>query len=148
MFDIDRAFLPAVNASLNSVAAVLLCAGWISIKARKEALHKVLMICATVVSALFLTSYLTHHSMFGSTRFTAEGWIRPVYLVILLTHTILAAVNLPMVITTIYRAAKGDLARHAKIARWTIFIWLYVSVTGVVVYLLLYQIYPSADLGG
>jgi putative membrane protein len=146
--DFDRSFLPAVNACLNSLAAVLLCLGWFSIKARKEGLHKALMISATVVSGLFLTSYLIHHGKFGSTRFTTEGWIRTAYYVILLTHVVLAAVNLPLILTTLYRAYKGDFARHAKIARWTLLSWIYVSVTGVLVYMLLYQIYPSADLGG
>jgi putative membrane protein len=146
--DIERTTLPAINACLNSLAALLLLCGWFAIKARKLGLHKVFMITATVVSAVFLTSYLTHHGTFGSTRFTTEGWIKPVYLGILLTHTILAAVNVPMILTTLFHAAKGNLVKHAKIARWTFGIWMYVSVTGVVVYMLLYQIYPSADLSG
>lgn len=142
---LERTTLPAVNAVLNSTAAVLLLSGYVAIKSGKESLHKALMIATTLVSALFLSSYLTHHSMFGSTKFTGQGWIRPVYFSILLSHTLLAIVMLPMVLMTFYRAFKNQREEHRKIARWTFPIWLYVSVTGVLVYMLLYQLYPAAQ---
>ena len=148
MGNLDRAFLPMVNAGLNSTAFLLLIAGAFAIRARKTELHKGLMLAATAVSALFLACYLTHHARFGSTKFTAEGWIRPVYYTILLTHSVLAALNLPMILKTLWHALRGELDRHRAIARWTLGIWLYVSFTGVLVYLLLYRIYPSAELGG
>jgi putative membrane protein len=102
------------------------------------------MIAALTTSALFLISYLTYHYAHGSTPFAGEGWIRPVYFTILISHTILAAAIVPLVLITLVRALRERFAAHRRIARWTLPIWLYVSVTGVVVYLLLYQIYPSA----
>jgi len=101
------------------------------------------MLAALTSSVLFLSSYLTYHYFHGSTRFTGQGIVRPIYLGILLTHTVLAIVIVPLVLTTLYRAARADFGRHRRIARVTLPLWLYVSVTGVVVYLMLYQIYPS-----
>lgn len=135
--------LPAVNAVLNSVAAVLLGLGYYFVKQKQIDRHKVCMISAFVVSSLFLTCYLLYHAYAGSKHFQGVGWIRPVYFTILLTHTLLAVVNLPLILTTFYRAYRRDWVRHRRIARWTFPIWMYVSVTGVVVYLMLYQFFPG-----
>lgn len=134
--------LPALNAFLNGTAAVLLFVAWRLIKAGKREAHKKVMIAALVVSALFLTSYLIYHFLHGSTRFAGPPGVRTVYLGILLTHTVLAMVNLPMVIVTVVRAARGKFATHRRLARWTLPIWMYVSVTGVVIYVMLYRIWP------
>ncbi len=136
-------FLPHLNAILNSTSALLLLSGYSFIRRGKVRAHRNCQVTAVVTSALFLISYLTYHYYHGSTRFTGQGIIRPVYFVILLTHTILAVVIVPLILITIYRAARADFDRHRRIARWTLPLWLYVSVTGVIVYLMLYQIYPS-----
>lgn len=102
------------------------------------------MLSAAGVATLFLISYLYYHYHVGATRFTAEGWPRPVYFTILISHTVLAAAIVPLVILTLYRALRGDFTRHRRIARWTLPIWLYVSVTGILVYLMLYQFFPPA----
>jgi len=130
--------LPTLNAILNAASAVLLVAGYVAIRRRNWRLHMRLMIAALVASALFLTSYLIHHALHGSTPYARRDWTRPLYLGILLTHTMLAAVNVPLVIVTVVRAAKGRFEAHRRIARWTLPNWLYVSVTGVVIYLMLY----------
>jgi uncharacterized membrane protein YozB (DUF420 family) len=131
--------LPAVNATLNGTAAVLLVVGYQLIRnGRREAHHRV-MLAAFTVSILFLTSYLIYHSQVGSVRYPHTGPVRIVYLTILFTHTVLAACVPVLAIITLRRALKGQFPRHRKIARWTLPIWLYVSVTGVVVYLMLYQ---------
>ena len=141
--------LPHVNALLNTTSALFLIAGYILIRRRKIKAHRVSMIAAFVASSVFLISYVLYHSLLayhlgqGPTKFRGEGFIRPVYFVILITHTILAIVIVPLIIVTLRRGLKREDARHKKIARWTLPLWLYVSVTGVVVYLLLYQIYPS-----
>lgn len=145
---IERTTLPGINAFLNGCSGILLVLGYLAIRAGKQERHKALMLGATAMSGLFLASYLTHHAMFGSTKLEAQGWIRPVYFTILLTHTLLAAVNLPLVLTALWRALKGQMEAHKAIARWTLGIWLYVSVTGVLVYLILYQLYPPAVLSG
>lgn len=132
--------LPTVNAILNSLSAVLLVLGYRQIKLGRRENHKRLMIATVSVSALFLASYLTYHWFHGSTRFLGEGWIRPVYFIILISHTILAASVVPLVLITLRRGLKSDFLRHKRIARWTFPIWLYVSVTGVIVYLLLYHL--------
>jgi putative membrane protein len=142
---VTTADLPAVNATLNGLAACLLAAGYYFIRRKQIGHHKICMVSAVVVSAVFLASYLTYHALHGSTKFTHSGTVRYVYFVILITHVILAAVNLPMVIITFNRAIKGRFEEHRRIARWTWPIWMYVSVTGVVVYLMLYQIYPAAE---
>jgi len=131
--------LADVNAVLNATAAVLIGTGFYFIKQRNIGAHKVCMIAAVIVSSLFLTSYLIYHYNVGSVRFTKQGWIRNVYFPLLITHTTLAAVVLPMVLRTVYLAAKGRFAKHVGIARWTFPVWIYVSVTGVVVYLMLYR---------
>jgi putative membrane protein len=132
--------LPTVNAGLNLTSAVLIATGFYFIKQKNIRAHKVCMIAALVVSGLFLTSYLTYHYNVGSVRFTKQGWIRNVYFPLLLTHTVLAAVVLPMVLRTAFLALKGRFATHVRIARWTFPVWAYVSVTGVIVYLMLYRI--------
>ncbi len=135
--------LPTVNATLNGISAILVVAGFIAIKSGRRDLHRRLMLSALGVAVLFLTSYLYYHSQVGTTRFTEQGWIRPVYFSILLTHTVLAAVIVPLIITTVVLALRGKFSGHRKIARVTLPLWLYVSVTGVLVYLILYHLYPS-----
>lgn len=135
--------LPHLNAILNATSGVLLVIGYLFIRRRNVNAHRNCLIAALITSTFFLASYLTYHYYHGSTRFTGTGFIRPVYFIILLTHTILAAVIVPLIGITLYRAARGDFSRHRRIARWTFPLWLYVSITGVIVYLLLYQIYPS-----
>jgi putative membrane protein len=136
---IGIADLATVNAGLNASAAVLLGAGFYFIKQRNIPAHKACMIAAMTVSALFLISYLTYHYNVGSVRFTKQGWIRSVYFPLLLTHTVLAAIVLPMALRTLFLAIKGRFAKHRRIAKWTFPVWVYVSVTGVVVYMMLYH---------
>lgn len=131
--------LPAVNATLNSLATVLLVLAWIAIRRRRPIVHRNLMIAALSCSALFLTSYLIYHAQVGSVRFQGIGPVRTVYFTILLTHTVLAALVPFLVGVTVWRAYKKRWDRHVRLARWTLPIWLYVSVTGVVVYWMLYQ---------
>ncbi|MGB7925528.1 MAG: DUF420 domain-containing protein [Pyrinomonadaceae bacterium] len=135
--------LPHLNAILNGLSGLLLVTGYLFIRRRKVAAHRNCLIAALITSTLFLASYLTYHYYHGSTRFTGQGAVRPVYFAILISHTILAAVIVPFVGVTLYRAARGQFSKHMRIARWTFPMWLYVSVTGVVVYLFLYQIYPA-----
>jgi uncharacterized membrane protein YozB (DUF420 family) len=136
-------FLPHLNALLNSTSAILLVSGFRFIRLGRIQAHRNCQLAALFTSTLFLISYLTYHYYHGSTRFTGQGMVRPVYFFILLTHTILAVVIVPLILITLYRAARGDFDRHRRIARWTLPLWLYVSITGVIVYLMLYQIYPS-----
>jgi uncharacterized membrane protein YozB (DUF420 family) len=136
-------FLPHLNAILNTTSALLLLAGFRFIRLGRIQAHRNCQITAVVTSTLFLISYLTYHYYHGATRFAGQGLVRPVYFTILITHTILAVVIVPLIIVTLYRAARGDFIRHRRIARWTLPLWLYVSVTGVIVYLMLYQIYPA-----
>jgi uncharacterized membrane protein YozB (DUF420 family) len=131
--------LPALNATLNATAAILLAIGWILIRRGRVAQHRAVMIAAFCTSVLFLISYLTYHAQFGSKHFPGQGWIRIAYFTILLTHTILAMVIVPMVLMTLSRGLKRQDARHRALARWTLPIWMYVSVTGVIVYLMLYR---------
>ncbi|MFQ5709021.1 MAG: DUF420 domain-containing protein [bacterium] len=133
--------LPAVNATLNSTSAVFLVAGYYFIRQRKKTIHKACMLTACGTSILFFISYLTYHFNIGSKPFSGQGWVRPLYFTILLTHTILAVTIVPLAIITLSRALKQRFAHHKKIARWTLPLWLYVSVTGVIVYLMLYQMY-------
>lgn len=135
--------LPALNALLNGVSATLLLLGFIAIRSGRRDRHKKLMVSALVTSTLFLSSYLVYHALHGSTPFLRQGPIRTVYFIVLVSHVILAAVNLPLVITTVFRAYKGDFARHRKIAKLTWAMWMYVSVTGVLVYLMLYRWFPG-----
>jgi len=134
--------LPALNAALNALSAILLLAGYVQIRALNVRLHRLLMTSAFAVSVLFLTSYLVYHFNVGSVPFTGQGWVRPLYFAILISHTVLAAAVPPLALITLYRAWRGQFHRHRRIARWTFPIWLYVSATGVVVYLFLYQLYP------
>ena len=136
---IDISDLPAVNACLNATSATFLIIGFLFIRRRQIKAHKVCMLGAVTTSTLFLTTYLTYHYYHGSTKFTGEGWERVIYFSILLTHTILATAIVPLVIITLRRALKDQFDRHARIARWTLPIWLYVSVTGVLVYWMLYH---------
>jgi uncharacterized membrane protein YozB (DUF420 family) len=132
--------LPAVNATLNGTAAVLLVWGYTLIRRRKIEMHRKVMIAAFSVSILFLISYLVYHSQVGSVRFQRAGAIRTVYLTILFTHTVLAAAVPVLAVITLRRAWRGDFIRHRAIAVWTFPIWLYVSVTGVIVYWMLYRL--------
>lgn len=132
--------LPAVDAVLNATAAVLLVWGYTLIRRRKIAAHKKVMLSAFGVSVAFLICYLVYHFQVGVVRFEKPGLIRGVYLTILFTHTVLAAIVPVLAIITLTRALKGNFARHKRIARWTLPIWLYVSVTGVIVYLMLYHL--------
>jgi uncharacterized membrane protein YozB (DUF420 family) len=138
---IDYAQLPAVNAILNGTAAVLIIAGIYLIKSGRQRAHRAVMIAAVVASSLFLVSYLTYHAHIGSKHFPGHGTARTIYFSILLTHTVLAAVVVPLVLVTLTRGLKGRFDRHRSIARWTYPVWLYVSVTGVVIYVMLYHLY-------
>ncbi|MGE0886503.1 MAG: DUF420 domain-containing protein [Blastocatellales bacterium] len=134
--------LPALNAILNSISAILLTTGYVFIKRKKRDAHRACMIGAFVTSTLFLASYLVYHFNVGSVKFQGQGTVRTVYFTILLTHTVLAAGIVPMIFVTFARALKGRFDKHRTIARWTLPMWLYVSVTGVIVYLMLYHLYP------
>jgi uncharacterized membrane protein YozB (DUF420 family) len=131
--------LPAVNATLNGISGILLVIAYALIRARRIEQHRKVMIAAFAASSLFLVCYVVYHAQVGSVRFTRQGFVRPIYFTILVTHVVLAAVVLPMAIITLSRGLKGRYAHHRRIARWTFPIWLYVSVTGVLVYVLLYQ---------
>ena len=131
--------LPAVNATLNAMSAVLLVTGYVLIRGRRIALHRRCMIAACVTSSLFLVCYVTYHAQVGSVRFTRPGFVRPIYFTILITHVTLAVLVLPLATVTLWRGLGQRFDRHRAIARWTLPIWLYVSVTGVLVYVLLYQ---------
>ena len=141
--------LPAVNATLNGLSAILLGAGYYFIRRKNRDAHRNCMIAAFVVSTLFLACYLTYHGYLayylhrGPTVFREPAWFRPIYLGILLTHTLLATVILPLVLITLQRAWRQRFELHKKIARWTWPLWMYVSVTGVLIYLLLYRIFPQ-----
>jgi uncharacterized membrane protein YozB (DUF420 family) len=132
--------LPTLNATLNGLAALFLLCGFVLIRAGRREAHRRAMLAAVTCSALFLVSYLVYHAQVGSVRFTRTGPIRTVYLTILLTHTVLAAVIVPLVLVTLRRAWRGDFARHRRLARITFPLWAYVSVTGVVVYWMLYRL--------
>jgi len=132
--------LPALNATLNATSAVLLTIGWVLIRRGRWRPHRAFMIAAFCTSVLFLISYLTYHAHIGSKHFTGQGTIRVVYFTILLTHTVLAALIVPLILITLSRALSARFDRHRAIARWTLPLWMYVSVTGVVVYWMLYQL--------
>jgi len=132
--------LPAVNAALNSLSAILLVGGYLFIKSRNIKAHKACMLSAFASSMLFLVSYLVYHYQVGSVPFKGEGGIRLVYFTILLTHTLLATTVVPLALVTLFRAFKERFDAHRRIARWTFPIWLYVSVTGVIVYWMLYRL--------
>ncbi|HJS23252.1 MAG TPA: DUF420 domain-containing protein [Pyrinomonadaceae bacterium] len=139
----DISYLPHINACLNGTSAVLLFSGYLFIRSGNVAAHRTCQLSALAVSILFLISYLTYHYYHGATRFQGTGLARPIYFTVLTSHTILAIVIVPLVALTFYRAFRQDFTRHRRIARITLPLWLYVSITGVIVYLMLYQIYPS-----
>lgn len=138
-------FLPTLNAILNATSGILITIGFFLIRRKRIAAHRACMIGAVVSSSLFLISYLVYHVGFkaGVSRFTGTGWIRPVYYGILISHTILAITIVPLIAVTLTRALRGRFILHRRIARWTFPMWLYVSVTGVIVYLMLYHLYPG-----
>lgn len=138
--------LPAVNATLNAVAATLLVVGYRYIRRGKVAHHRACMISAFLVSVVFLVSYVVYHAESGSVRFTETGWPRVVYFAILVTHIPLAALIVPLALLTMWRALRGQFDRHVRIARWTLPLWLYVSITGVMIYLMLYRLWPSEEI--
>lgn len=131
--------LPALNASLNALATVILATGWVLIRQKKREAHRRCMLAALAVSTAFLVSYLVYHYYVGSVPFQKQGPIRIVYFAVLITHVILAAAIVPLVLITVSRALSARFDKHRRIARWTLPLWLYVSVTGVVVYVMLYQ---------
>jgi len=131
---------PPLNAALNAVVSVLLLVGFGLVRAKRVAAHKACMLTAVAISAVFLVSYLYYHYHEGGTPFPGQGFVRGLYFTILISHIILAAVILPLVIVTVTLALRGRIARHRKLARWTLPLWFYVSVTGVVIYWMLYQI--------
>jgi putative membrane protein len=134
---------PALNATLNGTSAVLLACGYAAIRAGKRELHKKLMVTAFFVSCAFLVSYLIYHyRVHQVVLFQGQGWIRPVYFTILISHTILAVVIVPLIVVTLRRAFREKFDKHRAIARWTLPLWFYVSVTGVIVYFMVYHIYP------
>lgn len=135
--------LPRVNAIINTAVALLLLLGLGLIRRRRREAHRWVMLAAVALSALFLASYVTYHALHGATKFAGTGISRPIYFTILSTHTVLAVVNLPLVIVTLSRALRGRFQAHVRIAKWTWRIWLYVAVTGPIVYLMLYEIYPA-----
>lgn len=140
---IELSSLPALNAGLNSMSVAFLIAGFYFIRKRNQKAHLKCMIGALTASTLFLICYLIYHAYAGRTVFRDPEWFRPIYLGILLTHTVLAVVIVPMVFVTLTRAIRTRYELHRRIARWTWPIWMYVSVTGVLIYLLLYQIFPQ-----
>ena len=130
--------LPTLNAILNATCALLLVAGFVLIRRRLITAHRACMGTAFAVSVAFLVSYLVYHAQVGSVAFRGQGWVRPLYFAILISHTVLAALVPPLAVTTVVLALRGKYVRHRRLARWTLPVWLYVSVTGVVVYWMLY----------
>ncbi len=135
----DVTDLPGVNATLNTISAALLAAGYVLIRAGRIGQHRMCMLAACATSTLFLTSYVVYHLNVGSVAFTGQGPVRAVYFTVLISHIVLAALILPLALVTLFRALRERFAAHAAIARWTLPIWLYVSVTGVIVYWMLYR---------
>ena len=138
--------LPALNATLNAASAVLLLLAYRAIRGHRIEPHRKLMLAAAATSAVFLTSYLVYHAHVGSVRFTGQGPVRAAYFTILITHTILAVAIVPMVLRTLYLGLRRRDEPHRRLARWTFPLWLYVSVTGVVIYAMLYRLYPAARI--
>jgi putative membrane protein len=140
--------LPTLNAALNGTCTVLLVSGYAAVRAGRVRLHQALMLSALAVAAVFLASYLYYHFVVTGgqpTRYTGEGWLRLAYFAVLLSHTVLAAVVAPLALVTAYLGLRGRIATHRRLARWTLPIWLYVSVTGVAVYLFLKDLYPRGE---
>ena len=136
----DVSALPRLNAALNGASAILLAVAYFFIRHRRAKAHRACMLSAFTLSALFLTSYVIYHVFAGSVAFAGPAWIRPIYLAVLISHIALAAIVLPLALTALYRAWRGRFVRHRQVARWTLPIWLYVSVSGVVIYLMLYHL--------
>ena len=134
---------PALDATLNATSAVLLALGYLFIRKKRILAHKICMLSAFATSSIFLVCYLWYHAHHGVTRFLGQGAIRTVYFALLGSHTILAIVIVPLVLTTLYRAWRKRFDLHKRVARWTLPLWLYVSVTGVIVYWILYRLYPA-----
>jgi uncharacterized membrane protein YozB (DUF420 family) len=131
---------PSLNALLNALAASFLLLGYVFIRQQKRDAHRRCMLSAFAASTLFLISYVVYHLQVGSVKFQGQGWIRPLYFTLLISHTVLAAIIVPLVLVTLARALRGKFEPHRRIARWTFPLWLYVSVTGVVIYFLLYHL--------
>lgn len=138
MLDLAR-FLPSVNAALNGMSAILLATGYQQIRQGRVAAHRACMLAAFATSTVFLASYLLLRYVAGMTRYTGEGWLRVIYFLVLGSHTVLAALMVPLAVFTLALAVRGRLSVHKRIARWTLPVWLYVSITGVVVYVMLYH---------
>jgi putative membrane protein len=136
-------YLPTINACLNATSALLLVFGYVFIRRKNIRAHRACMVSAVGTSTLFLICYLTYHYLHGVTRFAGQGKVRAVYLALLTSHTVLAGLLVPLVLMTVYRAWRGAIDRHRRLARWTLPVWLYVSLTGVAVYWMLYHLYPS-----
>ena len=134
---------PLINAGLNLTSALFLLVGWYFIRRQQRRAHRNFMLAALMASGLFLVGYLTYHAQVGHTRFSDPTWFRPYYLFLLTTHILLAAGLVPLVSITLFLAVRGRFQRHRQLARWTWPVWMYVSVTGVVIYLLLYQVFPQ-----
>jgi len=141
----DYAILPVINATLNRTSAVLLVSAHRMIKKGRRAAHRALMLTAVLTSTLFLISYLYYHAHVGSVKFQGQGWSRGIYFSILISHTTLAAAILPLVAITLICALQNRFDRHRAVARWTYPLWLYVSVTGVVIYFMLYHLFAAGD---
>lgn len=141
----DVSALPTLNAILNATATLLLLAGYDRVRRRRIAAHRACMLAAFAVSVLFLTSYVVYHYQAGSVRFPGAGVARGLYLAVLFTHVVLAAVVPLLAVATLYLALRGDFVRHRRVARWTLPVWLYVSVTGVVIYVVLYHVYGAGS---
>ncbi len=139
--------LPAVNATLNATSAFFLLSGYFLIRRKKIFPHRVAMSLAFLTSTIFLACYVYYHLQVGSVRFQGQGWIRPVYFGMLISHVLLAAAILPLALITLTRALRGQFERHRAIARWTFPIWLYVSITGVLIYFMLYHWFVPAESG-
>ena len=139
----DYAIFPVINATLNGSSAVLIATGRVLIRRGNMAAHRAFMIAAVVCSSAFLVSYLWYHVHVGSVHFRGQGAARPVYFAVLISHTLLAGAVVPLIIITLLRGLRGSYDRHRAIARWTYPIWLYVSVTGVVIYVMLYHLYTA-----
>jgi uncharacterized membrane protein YozB (DUF420 family) len=140
---VNYAIFPPLNACLNGLSAVLLLTGFYFIKQKNKKVHRFFMLSAFVTSVIFLGCYLWYHAHVGALHFAGQGWIRPVYFTLLISHTILALFVPVLAIIALTHALKGRFTKHKAVARWAFPIWLYVSVTGVIVYWILYQLYPS-----
>jgi uncharacterized membrane protein YozB (DUF420 family) len=139
----DYSLFPALNATLNGASAVLLTAGRVLIGHKRIALHRACMLAAFATSSVFLVCYLYYHAHVGSVHFPGQGWVRGLYFTILISHTVLAAVVVPLVLLSLNYGLRARFDRHRRISRWTFPVWLYVSITGVVVYIMLYRIYGA-----